>query len=158
MIQINERKGYGRIKTIIILEFENTTSNTKTCCYHWEKRKKYMSDESNIPITSLYPQNLRLLLILQMQCFSRRECFCRWLQVNDKNDKRYKLLQLHFDVNTLIYCLGTNIVYSFSLLRNWHTSIKKMFFSFNIFSLLMASCLSWHPHFNHISLLGFNIL
>ena len=114
MNQINEGKGYGRIKTIIILEFENTTSNTKTCCYHWEKRKKNMSDESNIPTTSLYLQNVCLLLTLQKQSFSRRECFCRWLQVNDKNDKRYKLLQLHFDLNTLIYCLGTNFVYSFS--------------------------------------------
>ena len=32
-------------------------------------------------------------------------------------NNRYKLLQVNFDVNTFIYCLGTNLVHSFFLLK-----------------------------------------
>ena len=37
---------------------------------------------------------------------------CKWM-IKMTND-RYKLLQINFDVNTLIYCLGTNFVHSFN--------------------------------------------
>ena len=38
--------------------------------------------------------------------------------VINMENKRYKLLQINFDVNNFIYCVGTNFVLSFSFLRN----------------------------------------
>ena len=39
------------------------------------------------------------------------------LMIKMKNN-RYKLLQINFDVNTFIYCRGTNFEHSFSFLVN----------------------------------------
>ena len=37
-----------------------------------------------------------------------------------------KLLQINFDVNTFVYCLGTNFVHSFSFLRNWSDNLIQL--------------------------------
>ena len=42
-------------------------------------------------------------------------------------NNRYKLLQINFDVNTLIHCLGTNFVLSFSFLKIKANNVTQLF-------------------------------
>ena len=70
-----------------------------------------MLDKSYISTKGIYLQKLPLLLTLQMnESLSVR--------YNDKKtNDRYKLLQIYFEENTFIYCLGINFVHSFIFLR-----------------------------------------
>ena len=72
MTQFNEGKGYGEIWTSKIFKFENTRSDVKKCCDHWEKRKVIFCTKhvACIPNRGIYQQELPLLLacVPTVQC------------------------------------------------------------------------------------------
>ena len=93
MTKFNEEKEYEEIRTIKIFKFENTRSEIKKCCSHWEKRKISQTYHIYQRGPTIYLQKLILCYWLyrwtshSMWCSSCRKYFCRWLPINDKNEK-----------------------------------------------------------------------
>ena len=104
-------KGSGtkKLEHSEIFEFENTRSNVKECCDHWEKRKKQyvrqiVYTKQGHLLTKVTHYWLYRWRSHSMWCSLCRKYFCWWLQINDKNDK-----DIHFCKYILMLILS-NIV------------------------------------------------